>query len=240
MLAQLMPLGGGIHRNSSHKVGASKKLSAHFCRIVFCAETQNTKMMTNSRFYNVLAFVLAFVPFSVTAFTGTIAQSRRARSVADLVLVDPSALQISPNISYRDVIRIRGFDFFTYRMTLDGLSLVLSKLRVLTEIGERVELHKGPDTFVNGVATGQTVGGSINNVPKRVDDQRIRYLTQTDGSNSDQRKTCSIATIGPPPQMERPLGSRGGGGGTAQPFNLCRVLILSGIDLTKEQKYEQT
>lgn len=117
------------------------------------------------------------LPFAITAYTSEFSENTQPRSLADVAELDPSVTVTFPGSSYRDVMRIRGFDFFTYNMTFDGLPGMLPKQRVLAENAERIEIIKGPDTFINGVATGQTVGGSINFVPKRAESSPVHQLT---------------------------------------------------------------
>src|SRR5690606_15026336 len=54
---------------------------------------------------------------------------------------------------------------------------MLPKQRVLPQNAERIELFKGPDTFLNGTVTGGTVGGSLNLIPKRASDTPVREVT---------------------------------------------------------------
>jgi len=116
-------------------------------------------------------------PFNVIGYTSELAKNQTARSVADIVANDPSARAIFPRASYRDVFTIRGFNLFTYNIAYGGLLGVLPKQRIVPEIAERIEILKGPDTFVNGVTVGGTIGGNINIVPKRATDEPITDLT---------------------------------------------------------------
>ncbi len=129
-------------------------------------------------------------PFSTRAFTSQLAQDQQARSLSDVMINDASVSQTFPRSSYRDVFRIRGFDYFTYNVLLDGMPGMLPKQRIVPQNFERFELLKGPDTFLNGVVVGSAVGGSINVVPKRAEDEPTRRLTL--GYSSDAQPSISL------------------------------------------------
>ncbi|QHD06960.1 hypothetical protein PspR76_15040 [Pseudomonas sp. R76] len=124
-------------------------------------------------------------PFNVTGYTSTYIADSQARSIADVVAADPSVRVVFPRASYRDVYYIRGFSLFSYNMGLDGLYGIAPKQRYPAEFAERIEILKGPDTFVNGVSLGGSVGGAINIVPKRATNDDVTTLTTRFESNSE-------------------------------------------------------
>ncbi|MFQ6573706.1 TonB-dependent receptor [Pseudomonas sp. UM16] len=124
-------------------------------------------------------------PFNVTGYTSTYIADSQARSIADVVAADPSVRVVFPRASYRDVYYIRGFSLFSYNMGLDGLYGIAPKQRYPAVFAERIEILKGPDTFVNGVSLGGSVGGAINIVPKRATDDDVTTLTTSYESNSE-------------------------------------------------------
>ena len=162
------------------------------------------------------------LPFSAVGYTAEMAEEKQARTVSDVVVADPSVTITFPRASYRDVMRIRGFDFFTYNMTFNGLPGILPKQRVLPQNAERIEVLKGPDTFLNGVPTGATVGGSINVVPKRALEDPITDVTLTYESN---------ANFG----THLDYGRRSGEGGA---WGLRTNISVSGGDLTIDDQSE--
>lgn len=123
-------------------------------------------------------------PFSATGYASSLAERQNARAVSDLTINDASVATTFPRQSYREVFRIRGFNYITYNMLFMGLPGLQPKQRVLTANAERVEVFKGPDGFLNGVVTGGTsVGGSVNIQPKRAEE--IPKLSFTLGFVSD-------------------------------------------------------
>lgn len=124
-------------------------------------------------------------PFNVTGYTAALIANTQAHSVADVVANDPSVRTIFPRASYRDVYSLRGFSLFSYNMGLDGLYGIAPKQRYPAEFAERIEVLKGPDTFINGISLGGNVGGAINIVPKRATDQPITTLTLDYAADSE-------------------------------------------------------
>ncbi|WP_130272080.1 TonB-dependent receptor [Phyllobacterium myrsinacearum] len=116
-------------------------------------------------------------PFNVTGYTSKLIADTQARSVADVAANDPSVRTIFPRSSYRDVYSIRGFNLFSYNTGFDGLYGIAPKQRYPAEFAERIEILKGPDTFINGVSLGGSVGGAINIIPKRATDEPVTSIT---------------------------------------------------------------
>ena len=124
-------------------------------------------------------------PFNVTAYTSKFVDDTQSRSVADVAAADPSVRTIFPISSYRDVYSIRGFNLFSYNMGMDGLYGIAPKQRYPAYFAERVEILKGPDTFVNGISLGGSVGGAINIIPKRATDEPVATFTTSYESSGD-------------------------------------------------------
>lgn len=98
------------------------------------------------------------MPFNITGYTAKYIQDSQARSIADVAAADPSVRVVFPRASYRDVYSIRGFNLFSYNVALDGLYGIAPKQRYPAEFAERIEILKGPDTFLNGASLGGSVG----------------------------------------------------------------------------------
>ncbi len=116
-------------------------------------------------------------PFNQTSFTDQLIRDQQARSLQDIVLNDPSVRNDAPPYSERDSFFIRGFSVTNLDTTFDGLQYLANPRRSFLEGVERVEILKGPSTFANG-GVGR-VGGTINLVPKRADDDPLTRLTTT-------------------------------------------------------------
>lgn len=121
-------------------------------------------------------------PFNVTGFTEKLIRDQQARTIADVVLNDPSVRNDAPAFSERDSFFIRGFSVVNLDTAYDGLFYIANPRRHFLEGIERVEVLKGPTALLNG-GVGR-VGGTINLVPKRATDEPITRLTTTYISDS--------------------------------------------------------
>mgnify|MGYP002040060048 CR=1 FL=1 len=121
-------------------------------------------------------------PFNVTGYTDKLIRDQQARTLADVVLNDPSVRNDAPAFSERDAFYIRGFSVTNLDTAYDGLFYIANPRRSYLEGIERVEILKGPSTLLNG-GVGR-VGGTINLVPKRAGDTPLTRLTTTYISDS--------------------------------------------------------
>ena len=121
-------------------------------------------------------------PFNITGFTDELIRDQQARTLADVVLNDPSVRNDAPAFSERDAFFIRGFSVTNLDTAYDGLFYIANPRRSYLEGIERVEILKGPSTLLNG-GVGR-VGGTINLVPKRAGDTPLTRLTTTYISDS--------------------------------------------------------
>ncbi len=127
-------------------------------------------------------------PFAMTAYTSDLMQNQQAATLADVIANDPS---VRVNIRGRgtnngggDNFTIRGFPFQNQDVSFNGLYGVLPFGTVPVETVERVEVLKGPNALLSGMAPSGGVGGAINVVPKRAGDTPLNRLTATYGSDS--------------------------------------------------------
>ncbi|WP_285293633.1 TonB-dependent receptor [Aureimonas altamirensis] len=121
-------------------------------------------------------------PFNITGYTDELIRDQQARTLADVVLNDPSVRNDAPAFSERDAFFIRGFSVTNLDTAYDGLFYIANPRRSYLEGIERVEILKGPSTLLNG-GVGR-VGGTINLVPKRAGDTPLTRLTTTYISDS--------------------------------------------------------
>lgn len=125
------------------------------------------------------------VPFSVVSYTAKTIEDQQARTVGDVLLNDASVRQSAGFGNFSQVFTIRGLPLTTDDISFNGLYGVLPRQIITTEALERVELFKGPNAFINGVApSGSGIGGSVNLVPKRAQDLPTRSVTLDHASDS--------------------------------------------------------
>lgn len=118
------------------------------------------------------------VPFSVVSYTAKTIADQQARTVGDVLLNDAAVRQSAGFGNFSQVFTIRGLPLQSDDIAFNGLYGVLPRQIITTEALERVELFKGPNAFLNGVAPGGSgIGGSVNLVPKRAEDTPTRSVT---------------------------------------------------------------
>lgn len=120
---------------------------------------------------------VAKTPYSTTAFTSKLIRDQQARTVADIALNDSSVRSDAPAYSERDSFFIRGYSVTNLDTLYDGLPYLVNPRRHFLEGIERVEVLKGPTVMASG-GVGR-VGGSINLIPKRADDEPLNRFTTT-------------------------------------------------------------
>ncbi|MFO6372306.1 TonB-dependent receptor plug domain-containing protein, partial [Pseudomonas aeruginosa] len=117
-------------------------------------------------------------PFSITSYTARTIEQQQARSVADLLQAnDPSVRVVGGRGDLVDSYTIRGFSVQNADVAFNGLYGLLPFWRVPIEFAERVEVLKGPNALLGGISPGGSVGGTINLVPKRADDQPLARVS---------------------------------------------------------------
>lgn len=109
------------------------------------------------------------VPFNVVSYTSKMIQDQQATTLKDVVANDASVQNVQGYGNFAETYRIRGFQLDGDDMTFGGLSGVMPRQVVSTQMVERVEVFKGANALMNGGASSG-VGGMINLEPKHADD----------------------------------------------------------------------
>lgn len=124
-------------------------------------------------------------PFNQTNYTSRFIQDQQAQSLGDVLDVDPSVyLQTSPGVGI-DNFNIRGFVSLNSDIAFGGLYGIAptSGGMMATESIERIEVLKGPNALLNGIAPAGTIGGTINVIPKRAGDEPLTQFTPSYASD---------------------------------------------------------
>lgn len=125
------------------------------------------------------------VPFSTASYTNELIQSRQARSLGEVLASDPAIRQSNGFGNFSQVFVVRGFQLYSDEIAFNGLYGILPRQIISTEAVERVEVFKGANAFLNGVAPGGSgVGGTINVISKRAEDKPNRSITLDYASDS--------------------------------------------------------
>lgn len=116
-------------------------------------------------------------PFSVVNYTSDLVYDQQARTLADVVVNDASVRTTTSTGGFGEDFQIRGFAVPSGDVGVNGLYGLVSSSRVPVQILERVEVLKGPGTLMRGMPPGGSVGGGINVVTKRADDEPLTRVT---------------------------------------------------------------
>lgn len=125
-------------------------------------------------------------PFSVTSYTDKLIRDQQAATGADALILDPSVRSSHPTGGIVDSFNIRGFPINegnNGEFAFEGLYGIAPTYRIFTDYVERIEVLKGPSAALSGMAPNGGVGGVINVVPKRAEEDLTR-LTASYGSTA--------------------------------------------------------
>ncbi len=124
-------------------------------------------------------------PYSLTSYTEKTIRDQQATSVAEVLTNnDPSVRAAIGSSNRYDALTIRGFRVENDEIALNGLYGLVPAYRINPAPIERIELLKGPAAFLNGMAPWGSIGGSVNVVTKRANEDLTRL---TLGYISDAR-----------------------------------------------------
>lgn len=116
-------------------------------------------------------------PFSTSQYTAKLIEDQQAQTIGDVLVNDPSVRNSYARSAGREEFNIRGFVLFNYDVSYNGL-YGMSPRNAASLIGvERVELLRGPNALLNGMAPSGSVGGSINLMPKRAALEPLNRVT---------------------------------------------------------------
>lgn len=124
-------------------------------------------------------------PFSTTSYTAQMMEDIEARSLAQVIVADPSVHFAGSTSRTYDGFEIRGFAVASQSVMFDGLYGVAPPLQVAVETVERVELMKGPSALLGGMSPTGAVGGTVNLVPKRASATPHLQITSTYASEAE-------------------------------------------------------
>ena len=118
---------------------------------------------------------LVSTPFSVNVITQDLLVDQQAAYLGDFLKNDPSASIGNVVISFAN---LRGFALGSDGYLLDGLTVgsLLLDGRVALPSFERIDILKGPGTFLNGLGGSASLGGALNYIPKAPPQAPVREL----------------------------------------------------------------
>ena len=123
-------------------------------------------------------------PFNVTGYTNELLENKQATEITDVVKNDASVKDLSLS-GANSAWTVRGFKTTQQDMQFNGLYGIAPRFYTGTEGYDRVEITKGPSALLGGMAPNDTVGGTINFVPKRATDKPINKIKLSYGNGSE-------------------------------------------------------
>ncbi|ODC05089.1 ferric anguibactin receptor [Terasakiispira papahanaumokuakeensis] len=124
-------------------------------------------------------------PFNTISYTEQYIKDRQAQDITGVIAAtDPSVFNSGVTGENLESYSIRGFSSDIGDVTFDGMFGIAPYYRSSPEMFERIEVLKGPSSLLNGMPPNGSVGGSINLVPKRAQDEPTAQVTGTYMSES--------------------------------------------------------
>lgn len=123
-------------------------------------------------------------PFSMTTYTSETVKNTNARTLGDLIAVDPSVRSTNPAGGRFEQFTIRGFSLFNSDVAFNGLYGIMPTYSIDMEMADRVDIIKGPSQLINGISPRGAVGGGVNLVSKRATDEPLTEFTGSYASDS--------------------------------------------------------
>jgi iron complex outermembrane receptor protein len=131
-------------------------------------------------------------PFNVTGYTAELIENQGARTIADVLTNDPSVRFTTSTGHAYENFRIRGFDVNQNDLAINGMFGLTPVGHTPVEMFERVEVLKGPNALFGGMSPSGAVGGVINLVPKRADDEPLSRVSVGAQSSSQLATTVDL------------------------------------------------
>lgn len=122
-------------------------------------------------------------PFSVTSYTAQTMEDQQASTLQDVLSNDSSIRYGTSSGHPNENFIVRGLEVNHTNIYFNGLQGLAPQHRVPVEFLERVEVLKGPSSFLYG-GMNTSVGGAINLVPKHAGEKDITDFTTSYTSKS--------------------------------------------------------
>lgn len=122
-------------------------------------------------------------PFNVTSYTSQTIEDQQADTLYDVLINDPSVRFTTSAGGTNENYKIRGLDVNYQHIYFNGMQGLAPQHLVPVEFLERVEVLKGPSSFLYG-GVNASVGGAVNLAPKRAGEEDITNFTTSYASSS--------------------------------------------------------
>lgn len=124
-------------------------------------------------------------PFNTIGYTEKFIADQQALDITGVIAAtDPTVFSSGVPGQNLESFSIRGFRSAIGDVTLNGLPGVAPYYRSSPEIFERIDVLKGPSALLYGMPPNGSVGGAVNLVTKRADDEPLTRITTSYLSDS--------------------------------------------------------
>ena len=120
-------------------------------------------------------------PLHVQSYSEQYIEDKQAHTLNELLLNNASVQEVSGSSS-NNLWSVRGMDFNGGDVSFNGLFNIAPYYANNIDAVERVDVIMGPSALLNGMPPSQSMGASINLVPKRAKDEQITRFTVSYGN----------------------------------------------------------
>lgn len=179
-----------VHAEDTQKLNLSQSASPQLPTInVQALQDKSTTFAGQISSQNNLGFLgdkdFMETPFNSIGYTDQYIENQQAKDITEVIAkTDPSVFTNGASGGWSENYYIRGFSSSTSDMSMNGMFGITPFYRTSPEMFERVEVLKGPSALLNGMPPAGSVGGVVNLVTKRADDEALNRFTATYMSDS--------------------------------------------------------
>lgn len=147
--------------------------------IVVTAQRANQSAVTRDGSIGILGDKpAADVPFAIKSYNAALILNQQPQTLGQVLENDPSVRTTYGFGNAAEQFVIRGFTLFGDDIGMDGLYGIAPRQLIAPELYESVQVLNGASAFLNGAAPGGSgLGGSVNLIPKRAEDQDLTRVT---------------------------------------------------------------
>jgi iron complex outermembrane recepter protein len=107
------------------------------------------------------------LPYSVSSYTSQLVLDQQSQTESDVLRNEVGIQEGNGRYSEDQYMTLRGFVLDPGQSLLNGISGLVDSRSPSIENVERIEIFKGPSSFLNGASAYGAVGGTVNMVTKR-------------------------------------------------------------------------
>lgn len=110
------------------------------------------------------------MPFSVASYTFQMVLDQQAQTVSDVLRNEVGIQESNGRYSENQYLTLRGFVLPVGQSLINGIPGLVDERSPSIENVDRIEVFKGPSSFLNGASSYGAVAGTVNMVTKRAGD----------------------------------------------------------------------